>query len=89
MDEVARRAGVSRRVLEGKFRRTLGTSILHHLRAVRTDEIARLLVETNWPVAKIADALGYCDVQHFARYFQSAKKMTPLAFRQTRGRPPE
>jgi LacI family transcriptional regulator len=88
VNEVARQSGISRRVLEGKFRRTIGCSILHHIRIVRTDEIARLLIETNWPVAKIADALGYCDVQHFARYFQSGKKMTPLAFRKTRGKQP-
>lgn len=88
VNEVARRSGVSRRVLEGKFRRTIGCSILHHIREVRTGEIARLLVETNWPVGKIAEELGYGDVRHFARYFQSGKKMTPLAFRKNYGGQP-
>jgi LacI family transcriptional regulator len=88
VNEVARQSGISRRVLEGRFRRVIGSSILQHIRTVRTDEIARLLLETNWPVAKIADTLGYCDVQHFARYFQSGKKMTPLAFRKAHGRHP-
>jgi LacI family transcriptional regulator len=88
VNDVARHSGVSRRVLEGKFRRTVGSSILHHIREVRTGEVARLLMETNWPVGKIADELGYCDVQHFARYFQSGKKMTPLAFRKAHGKLP-
>jgi LacI family transcriptional regulator len=88
VNDVARQSGVSRRVLEGKFRRIIGRSILHHIREVRTDEIARLLVETNWPVGKIAAELGYGDAQHFARYFQSGKKMTPLAFRKDHGKQP-
>jgi len=86
VNDVARQSGVSRRVLEGKFRRGIGSSILHHIREIRTTEMARLLVETSWPVSKIADTLGYADERHFARYFQSGKKMTPVAFRKKFGR---
>lgn len=79
--EVAREAGLSRRVLERRFRREMGRSILHEIRRVRSDEIARLLVETNWPVSRVAESLGFDDAQHFARYFRSGKKISPLAFR--------
>src|SRR5208282_3840665 len=70
--EVARSAGVSRRLLEKRFRRELGYSVLKEIRRVRTDKIAQLLVETQMPVSAIAEALGFAEVEHFARYFHSA-----------------
>jgi LacI family transcriptional regulator len=78
---VARSAGVSRRLLEKRFRGGLGYSVLNEIRRVRTDKIAQLLVETQMTVSEIAEELGFADVQHFARYFRSVKKMSPLAYR--------
>ena len=46
VDDVARAAGLSRRALEKRFRDFLGRSILEEIRRVRTDHIARMLVET-------------------------------------------
>ncbi|MPN15588.1 hypothetical protein SDC9_162922 [bioreactor metagenome] len=59
----------------------MGTSILEEIRRARTDQIARMLVETALPVSQIADSLGFEDVQHFARYFRAGKLMSPLAYR--------
>jgi LacI family transcriptional regulator len=78
---VAQHAGLSRRVLERRFRSEIGHSVLEEILRVRTDEIAKLLLETTWPVGRIAEALGFEDVQHFARYFRAGRKMSPLAFR--------
>lgn len=80
---VARNAGISRRLLEKRFRRELGYSVLDDIRRVRTDKMAQLLVETQLPVCEIAETLGFGDVQHFARYFRSVKNMSPLAYRKT------
>jgi len=81
VDDVARAAGLSRRALEKRFRQELGHSILHGVRRARTEQIARLLVETQLPVGHIAESLGFEDVQHFARYFRAARQMSPLAYR--------
>jgi LacI family transcriptional regulator len=86
VETVARAAGISRRALEKRFRDSLGRSVLEEIRRVRTDQIARLLVETDLPVAQIAEQLGFADVQHIARYFRSAKAMSPLAYRKLHGR---
>ena len=88
VDDVARAAGASRRVLERRFREELGRSVLHEIRRVRANEIARLLVETNWPVGRIADALGFEDDRHFSRYFYSIKNLSPIAFRKKYGAQP-
>lgn len=86
VDEVARAAGLSRRALEKRFRGFLGRSILEEIRRVRTDHIARMLLETELPVAAIAGMLGFADAHHFARYFRSAKQMSPLRYRSAHAR---
>ncbi len=83
--EVARAAGVSRRVLERRFRREFNSSIQAEIRRVRTEQIARLLVETHMPVSEIAESLGFPDVPHFARYFRAVKQISPLAYRRQFG----
>lgn len=82
---VARAAGLSRRALERRFRAVLQRSVLDEIRRMRTDQIARLLVETPLPVSAIAESLGYADAQHFARYFRAAKHISPLAYRKQFG----
>ena len=85
VNEVAGMAGLSRRMLENRFRKLLGRSVLNEIRRVRTEQIARLLVETDLPVAQIADLLGFSDVPHIARYFRAGKGISPLAYRKTYG----
>jgi LacI family transcriptional regulator len=87
VDKVASSAGLSRRALEKRFRKQLGRSIMEEIRRIRTDHIARLLMETDLPVAKIADLLGFADTQHIARYFQADKHISPVAYRKVHVRP--
>jgi LacI family transcriptional regulator len=81
VSEVSRAAGLSRRALEIKFRQEIGCSIREHVRRIRTDQIVRLLVETDLPIGQIAHSLGFADIQHFARYFRAGKHTSPRAFR--------
>jgi len=87
VDEVAQSSGLSRRTLEKRFRKLLGRSVLDEIRRARTDQIAQLLVETDLPVAQIADLLGFADTQHIARYFRAGKHTSPLAYRKAYGPP--
>ena len=86
VEATARAAGLSRRVLEKRVRKYLKHSALEEIRRVRTDQIARMLVETELPVSQIAETLGFEDVQHVARYFRAGKGLSPLAYRKTHGR---
>ncbi len=86
MTDVARAAGLSRRVLEKRFRALLDRSVLSEIRRIRVDQIARILLETHQPASQIALALGYESVEHIARYFRSEKGMSPLAYRREFGR---
>jgi LacI family transcriptional regulator len=84
--DVARASGISRRSLEHNFSRFLGRTILQEIKRARTDQIARLLVESDTAVAEIAEILGFPDVQHVARYFRAGKKISPTAYRRLYGR---
>lgn len=84
--DVARACGLSRRVLEKRFRRMLRCSVLSEIRRVRVGQLCRMLAETNQPVAQIATTLGYTGSEHVARYFRQETGMTPLAYRRRYGR---
>ncbi|MFB3903721.1 MAG: substrate-binding domain-containing protein [Acidobacteriota bacterium] len=86
VDEVARAAALSRRVLEKRFRACLGRSVMHEIRRVRTDHIARLLVETDLTIQQIGAEMGFGGIEHIARYFREEKGISPLAYRREHGR---
>ena len=72
---------LSRRVLEKRFRRILGRSILKEIRHSRVDQIAKMLVETNQSILQIALSSGFTDANHISRYFQQEKGISPIAYR--------
>ena len=75
----------SRRALENRFRWELGRSILQKIRRIQVDLIARMLVETELPVSHIAEALGFENLQHIARYFRKEKNLSLVAYRKKFG----
>lgn len=83
--EVVEAAGVSRADLYKRFHEVLGRSISNEIRYVRANEIARMLVETNISISKIALSLGYHNTAHVARFFRHEKGLTPLEYRKKYG----
>lgn len=82
--DVVREAAVSRRELERRFRRDLGRSVLNEIKRVRTEQVARMLLDTNLTVTQIALSLGYSSL-NLARYFRRQMGLTPLAYRKKFG----
>ena len=72
---------MSRRSLEQRFRRVLGRSIYNEIKRVRTQQIIRMLCETDLSVSDIALKLGHLSSKHIARYF---KQQTGVSLRQYR-----
>jgi LacI family transcriptional regulator len=81
VEEAARASGVSRRVLEQRFRRAMGQSILKYQHQRRADQIARLLAESSLPLKSIAEQCGFVEQSHMTRFFTSLRGVTPSAFR--------
>ncbi len=81
VDEVARVAGLSRRVLEKRFRAQLDRSVNEHIRRCRVHLIERLLTEGNMTITEIALFMGFPDAAHIARYFRQETGISPAAYR--------
>lgn len=81
VEEVARAAGLSRRVLEKRFRAVLNLSVSDHLRRCRVELISTMLLESPMTISEIALATGFSDAAHIARYFRSQTGVSPLDYR--------
>lgn len=86
---IARASGVSRRILEQRFRRTLDRSVLQQHRLARATHIARLLTETDLTLAQIAEQCGFSQFAHFTRFFRAMRGQTPSACRKQLAQPSE
>lgn len=86
VEEVAQACGLSRRVLEKRFRKNLGVSVYAEIRRVRVDLFTRLLLESNRTIAEIAEQLGFDGIEHVSRYFKAQTGTTPREYRCRYGR---
>ncbi len=81
VDEVARQAGVSRRVLERRFTQVLGRSPATEIRRVHLERAKTLLVETDLPIPDVAEAAGFGSPEYLAFLFRTETGKTPLRYR--------
>jgi LacI family transcriptional regulator len=79
--DLAQAAGLSRRSLEQRFQQVLGKSPHEVIRRVRIEQMAQMLIETDLPVAQIAQLLGFSYVRNMARWFKQHIGMSPSAYR--------
>lgn len=72
---------MSRRNLERRFVRVLGRTIFDDIRLAQLERAKQLLLQTDWPVYRVATEAGFNDSKHLALEFGKHLKQTPLAFR--------
>ena len=81
VDEVAKAAGLSRRVLEKRFRATLNRSINKQIQRSRVDIVMKMLLDSSMTISEIAIETGFSDAAHIARYFRSQTGISPADYR--------
>lgn len=81
VDEVARHAGVSRRLLERRFTQVLRRSPADEIRRVHLSRALRLLVETDLPMVQVAELSGFGSQAYFSDVFHRQFRQTPLQYR--------
>lgn len=86
VQEVANAVGLSLRQLQKRFSRALGWRISDEIRRTRVQRACQLLIETNMPMAKVADAIGYAEPTNLARFFRRETGMSLLQYRKKYGR---
>ncbi len=80
-NEIADKLGVSRRLLELRFRAQMHSSIREYLIRTRIAEARRMLSSTQEPIETIAALTGFCNAPHFSRSFKRDTGMTPTQYR--------
>ena len=83
LSELAKRTGLSRTSLAGRFRDTMGDTPLNHLRSLRMQRAIQLLTGTNRNLEAVAAAVGYQDAFTFSKVFKRTVGTSPKVFRQT------
>ena len=74
-------AGLSRRILQDRFRDTLGRTLLDEIHQSRINCISRMLADTDLSMSAIASAIGYESDTHLARFFARRTGITPSEYR--------
>lgn len=80
--DLVRAAGVSRKTLELRFRRTLGRTPHEEIDRTRLDRVKELLIHTDWPLKKVAAASGFTYPERLHAVFRRRFRTTPTRFRE-------
>ncbi len=83
VDELA----MSRRVLEHRFRQTLGRTPHDEILRVQIERVAQLLAETDLPLATIADRAGFKHAEYMSVAFKRQTGLAPRQFRESKREP--
>lgn len=78
---MVKRAGMSRRTLERRFRAATGYAPIAYAQQLRIAEAKRRLERTTEPVEAIGFAVGYENTAFFRRVFKRATQLAPGAYR--------
>lgn len=87
LKSISRRVGVSQNHLNNLFKRAHGTTVIEYLQQRRAERARHLLVESNLPVAVVADEIGMSDLQQFNKFIHRRLGGSPRLVRK-RGRDP-
>ncbi len=82
--EVARTCGISRRLLEVRFRAQLKSSVQGYHRQRRAEYVIELLETTGLRIHEIADRAGFSEPGHLTRFFRKMTGVAPSLWRKTR-----
>jgi LacI family transcriptional regulator len=81
VEDVVRESAMSRRALEIRFKRLLGRSIRDEIERVRLAWTKQLLVETEMPIWKVIDTVGFSSLSYGSKVFHRAVGVTLARYR--------
>jgi LacI family transcriptional regulator len=83
--DVARALGVSRRILDLRFRELLRTTVHAVLRERRLEEVKRLLADTDMSIGRITEQCGFTSAGHLKNLFRRTTGVSMRDWRDGRG----
>ncbi len=76
-DVIARRAGLSLRQIERRFKQQVGCSVLQRYRFIRMTKAHQLLQQTDLSVTQVALACGFSSPEYFCRLYRAMFDCSP------------
>ncbi|MDR1865935.1 MAG: DNA-binding transcriptional regulator [Bacteroidales bacterium] len=86
IDDITRTVPFSRRILEKKFKESMGITVYQYLLQYRVELFSELLLKSDKPLEELAFLCGFEDYKNVARVFRKYKKTTPLQYQNRYGR---
>jgi LacI family transcriptional regulator len=83
-EDVVTSVGISRTGLETKFRRHLRRSVDAEIWRFRLEQAKRLLVQTDWSLARVSEQSGFSTLAHMCRKIRCDTGKTPQQLRRER-----
>lgn len=84
-EEVSSAVGLSAAYFSALFKKVEGEGFAKYLINVRMEQAKLLLRETNIPVSKICQQVGYNDLKHFTHTFEKVTGVKPSVYRKMYG----
>jgi len=84
--DILQHVSISRRSLQDKFQKNLGSSVLTQIRKMQIERVARLLTETDLSITTIADQSGFTSFNNLSRVFKKYKDTSPSEYRKSNNR---
>lgn len=84
-EEVSSAVGLSAAYFSALFKKVEGEGFAKYLIGVRIEQAKVLLRETNIPVSRICQQVGYNDLKHFTHTFEKATGVKPTVYRKMYG----
>jgi YesN/AraC family two-component response regulator len=84
--EIARSTFLTPNYLSTLFKRETGSSIVEALAQIRVEQATHLLMEHNLPLAEVARAVGYNNLDRFSRVFRKHKGVAPRYYGKNTGK---
>ena len=81
---IAHKLGIAESTLRRRFRDATGVPPHEYVLQARVNEARRLLGETDQPIKRVAQQLGYRDVYFFSRQFRQFAGVPPAMYRKSR-----
>ena len=83
LNDIAGKTGMNANAMCRLFKRETGQTVFHYLARIRIDNACRLLIDTGWPVSRLAWESGYANLSHFNRQFRQMTGQTPSEYKQS------
>lgn len=85
VDDVARACGLSRSVLQRRFRSAVGKTVLEVVQSIKVRRARDLLEFTQLGLSEVAERSGYSSQEYFTASFGRQVGLSPLAYRRRAG----